>query len=106
MQAEILAAVQLAELRKKNNPVNIVEIWQSFQLNASMHSSQFKCILFDLYKQGEVIADDQLTYWSTNLQLLRGPQNNNASPFQHCNDLLASKFLSYEFDSVHRIVPR
>ena len=62
-----MAAVLCAELRKENNPVNIVEIWQSFSLNSSMHSSKFKCILFDLYKQNEVIADDKLTYWSTNL---------------------------------------
>lgn len=70
-----------------------------------MHSCKFKCILFDLYKQGEVIADETLTYWSTNLELVRGPQNNDASPFQHCQDLLARKFPDYTFDSVHRIVP-
>jgi len=106
LQAEILSAVKRAELRKKNHPVNIVEIWQSFEYNASIHSSKFKCILFDLYKQEEVIADDTLTYWTTNAELLRGPQNNDASPFQRCNDLLARKFPNYEFDSIHRIVPK
>ena len=101
-----MAAVQRAELRKENNPVTIVEIWQSFELNSSMHSSKFKCILFDLYKNGEMIADENLTYYSTNLELLRGPHNCDASPFQHCADLLAHKFPSYEFDAIHRIVPK
>ena len=104
-QALVLEAIYKAELRKNNSPVNIVEIWQSLAYSSNFHSVKFKVALLDLYKQGDVFADENLSYFSTDQNILRGPQNNNASPYQRCSDLIARRFPTYRLDQVYRILP-
>ena len=104
LEAEVFAAVQKAELRKGNLPVNILEIWRCIELNSRLHSKKFKVALLDLYKQGEVFADDSLCYFSTDVYLLRSKLNKNAK-FLSCLDLIQCKFPTYKFDKIYRIVP-
>ena len=60
-------------------------------------------VLLDLFKQEEVFADDTLTFFTTDKDLLRNEKKNFKSPFKKCSDLLAGRFPAYLFDSVGRI---
>ena len=95
MFADILEAVKIAEQRKQNEPVNMHEIWRSFELNSSLHSNKFKVILLELYKQGEIISDETVSLFSTNMRLLYGEGN---KLFYTCQGLVALKCQGYTLD--------
>mgnify|MGYP000879175599 CR=1 FL=1 len=63
-------------------------------------------ILLDLLKQRELIADESLTYFSTDAKLLtEGSSEFSEAPFARCRDLRERKFPTYRFDNLYRIVP-
>lgn len=100
--------MQRAELRNESQPVHIVDIWRSFELNSSLHSKKFKILLLDLLKQDEVISDETLTYFTTDKSLLHEQiltSQRHHRQFYKCKQLLNEKHPEYRFDSIHRIVP-
>lgn len=79
LQADILGAVELAEKRNGNLPVNIVQIWRSCKLNNSLHSVKFKIALLELFKSGEILSDGSLCYFTSNFDLLKSPINQESN---------------------------
>ena len=71
------------------------EIWRSFELNSSLHSNKFKVVLLELYKQGEIISDETVSLFSTNMRLLYGE---GEKLFYTCQGLVALKCQGYTLD--------
>ena len=113
----VLDAVQRAELRNRNKPVNIVQIWQSCELSSQLHSTKFKMILLDLFCQNEIFSDESMTYYSAESST-SGPnvldtqdrekeedESVGAMQMFDCQSLLTKKFPGYKFDEIFRVVP-
>ena len=109
MSADILNAVKRAELRNRAMPVTIADIWRSVELNSSLLSKKLKIVVLELFKQNEIVADETLTFFSTDhniVQTSRSLECEEGMLFYTCRQLLDAKYPSYKFDPSHRIVPR
>jgi len=100
----VLEAVKKAEVRNDGLPVSMHQIWRSFDLNSSLHSNKFKVVLLDLFKQGEIYADQSVSLFTTNARFLSGHGDEH---FYSCKDLLYSKCDGYKLSKIEqRIVAR
>jgi len=72
-------------------PVNMHDVWRSFELNSSLHSNKFKVVMLDLFKQGEILAESTVSRFTTDKE---------REGFYTCQDLLAEKYPGYKFDQI------
>ena len=100
----VFNAIRNAEAKKKS-PVYLIEIYKAFKSEDStdLSLSAFKDIVFDLFRNDQVLANQEMTKFSLQIQ----NQNQIQSPTEYnlCSDWFISRYPSCVFDSKCKVKP-
>ena len=100
----VFNAIRNAEAKKKS-PVYLIEIYKVFKSEDStdLSLSAFKDIVFDLFRNDQVLANQEMTKFS--LQIQNQNQIQSPTEFNLCSDWFVSRYPSYVFDSQCKVKP-